>query len=78
MSGDMPNGKNKVFIYPSPFKRYLFSGRKKNHTLTCGCNKAAMKKLPASAIKNIADGEPTPSSDNWMEVPTSTAIMNNA
>lgn len=77
MSGDMPNGKKRSLSTLLLSKRYLFSGSK-HYTLTCGCNKAAMKKLPASAIKKIADGEPTPSSDNWIEVPTSTAIMNNA
>lgn len=34
-----------------------------------------MKNELESAIKNMADGEPIPSSPNWSAVPTITAII---
>lgn len=34
------------------------------HQNSCGCKQAAMKKDPDNDIKNIADGEPIPSSPN--------------
>lgn len=45
------------------------------HQNSCGCKQAAIKKEPDKAIKNMAEGEPIPSSPSWRAVPTMTAII---
>lgn len=42
---------------------------------SCGCSNAAMKKELNIDIKNMAEGEPIPSSRNCKAVPTITAII---
>ena len=48
------------------------------HQNSWGWRQAAMKKELDMDIKNIADGEPEPSSPNCKAVPTITAIISNA
>lgn len=45
------------------------------HQNSCGCKMAAMRKELIMAAKNIAEGDPAPSSRNWSAVPTITAII---
>lgn len=45
------------------------------HQNSCGCKQAAIKNDPESDIKNIAEGDPIPSSPNCSAVPTITAII---
>lgn len=54
-------------------KRYMMPGTMQKNS--CGCRQAAMKNDPDNDIKNIAEGDPMPSSPNCRAVPTITAIM---
>lgn len=45
------------------------------HQNSCGCKHAAMKNELDNEIKNIADGDPIPSSPSCKAVPTITAII---